>query len=141
MKKGIVVLFLSSFLIVIDQLSKYLIRQFGGFYICNKHLAFGLNVKHGFYLILLVLAVIIFLTISKFKIQNSKFQFKMQNYYFLVLILSGGLSNIIDRVYNGCVIDFVDLRFWPVFNLADVFIVLGVIMLILKFYQQPTTNN
>lgn len=43
----------------------------------------------------------------------------------LVLILAGGISNFVDRIYFGCVIDFIDLKFWPIFNPADIFISIG----------------
>ena len=43
----------------------------------------------------------------------------------LGLILAGGFSNFADRIYFGCVIDFIDLKFWPIFNPADVFISIG----------------
>jgi len=44
----------------------------------------------------------------------------------LGLVIGGSLSNLLDRVRLGYVTDFVDLRYWPAFNLADSFIVVGV---------------
>lgn len=44
----------------------------------------------------------------------------------LGLVIGGSVSNLVDRVRLGHVTDFLDLRFWPAFNLADTFIVLGV---------------
>ncbi|MDI7251490.1 MAG: signal peptidase II, partial [Actinomycetota bacterium] len=44
----------------------------------------------------------------------------------LGLIIGGALGNIVDRIALGAVVDFIDLRFWPVFNLADTAIVFGV---------------
>jgi signal peptidase II len=44
----------------------------------------------------------------------------------LGFVLGGSVSNLLDRVRLGHVTDFLDLRFWPAFNLADVFIVVGV---------------
>lgn len=49
----------------------------------------------------------------------------------LVLILGGALGNLYDRITLGFVVDFVDLRVWPVFNAADSFITVGGIMLAL----------
>jgi signal peptidase II len=49
----------------------------------------------------------------------------------LGLVIGGSLSNLIDRVRLGHVTDFLDLRFWPAFNLADSFIVVGVAILLL----------
>jgi signal peptidase II len=46
------------------------------------------------------------------------------------LLLGGSLSNLIDRIRLGHVTDFLDLRYWPAFNLADSFIVIGVAILL-----------
>ena len=48
----------------------------------------------------------------------------------LGLVVGGSVSNLFDRVVHGYVTDFVDFGFWPSFNLADTFIVLGVAVLI-----------
>lgn len=48
----------------------------------------------------------------------------------LGLVIGGSLSNLLDRVRLGYVTDFVDLRYWPAFNLADSFIVVGVGILV-----------
>jgi len=134
-------------LISIDQLTKYIIRFFGGFYICNKGIAFGMTLP-----VWLILALIIAIILSvgalslnyKFKnlafISNlpadrQGFKFSFSNYP-SIFILSGAISNLIDRLYYGCVIDFIDLRIWPVFNLADIFICLGAFLLILKLSKK-----
>lgn len=49
----------------------------------------------------------------------------------LVLILGGALGNLYDRIALGFVVDFIDLRVWPVFNAADSFITVGGVMLAL----------
>jgi len=46
------------------------------------------------------------------------------------LILAGGIGNLIDRVFLGGVIDFIDLKIWPIFNLADSFITIGILWLV-----------
>ena len=48
----------------------------------------------------------------------------------LGLVIGGSISNLVDRVRLGHVTDFLDLRFWPAFNLADSFIVIGVAVLL-----------
>lgn len=50
----------------------------------------------------------------------------------LLLVLSGAIGNIIDRVFRGYVVDFFEFTFfdWPVFNVADIYVVVGVILLI-----------
>ena len=63
----------------------------------------------------------------------------------LALISSGALGNAIDRVYFGGVIDFIDFFIynfhWPAFNFADIFITLGVILLLFDniFYKKNET--
>lgn len=47
----------------------------------------------------------------------------------LGLVVGGSLSNLVDRIRLGHVTDFLDLTFWPAFNLADSFIVVGVAVL------------
>lgn len=47
----------------------------------------------------------------------------------LTLILGGALGNLIDRLFLGYVIDFLDFRVWPVFNVADSMITIGAILL------------
>ena len=47
----------------------------------------------------------------------------------LCLILSGAIGNLIDRIRLGAVIDFLDFRIWPVFNIADSAITIGAILL------------
>ena len=49
----------------------------------------------------------------------------------LGLVIGGSASNLVDRVRLGHVTDFLDLRYWPAFNLADTFIVVGVAALLL----------
>jgi signal peptidase II len=47
------------------------------------------------------------------------------------LLIGGALGNLADRVRDGAVTDFIDLPLWPTFNLADVSIVVGVLLLLL----------
>ncbi|HAT73725.1 MAG: Lipoprotein signal peptidase [Candidatus Moranbacteria bacterium GW2011_GWF2_36_839] len=128
------------FLILLDQISKYIIRTKGGFYICNENLAFGLS-PHIIISAILLIALFLFIYNLKFKIinlksiSNLKFQisnYKTQSKIIALLILSGAIANIIDRLYLGCVIDFIDLKFWPVFNFADIYITIGVIILLIR---------
>ena len=125
-------------LIFIDQLSKYSIRAFRGFYICNKGIAFGIILPNWLILpiIIAIISFIGLLILNRFKNPDNKNftfnpNFKILDYP-AVLIFSGALSNLFDRLIYGCVIDFIDLGFWPVFNLADVLICLGVFFLIIK---------
>lgn len=59
----------------------------------------------------------------------------------LALIIGGALGNIYDRVMHGYVIDFIAFSFWPVFNLADIFLSVGVFLLILFYGKIHRTSN
>ena len=52
---------------------------------------------------------------------------------FLSLIIAGGISNTIDRVFRGFVVEFIDFNLLPVINIADIFIVIGWISFIAIF--------
>jgi len=58
----------------------------------------------------------------------------------LAMILGGALGNLTDRIFYGYVIDFIDLRVWPVFNVADSFITIGAAVLIINmlFGRRPS---
>ncbi|MEZ0536054.1 signal peptidase II [Caldicellulosiruptoraceae bacterium PP1] len=56
--------------------------------------------------------------------------------YSICIILSGALGNFIDRLFKGYVIDFIDFRIWPIFNVADIFISIGSILMIILFITE-----
>ncbi|MDX9913195.1 MAG: signal peptidase II [Candidatus Moranbacteria bacterium] len=122
-------IFLSSFLILVDQGVKYLIRHSDGFYICNKGISFGfLLPNYIFYPLVVAIFVVAFMYLLG-KINFKEFSL---NKIGIALILGGAIANLIDRYNHGCVIDFINLGFFPVFNLADIFITAGAIMIIIK---------
>lgn len=139
-------------LVAIDQLSKFIIRHSGGFYICNKNLAFGIGFGNWMIAFIVLFVLILFLNFKYQKTNHKqipnhkklflsfpKFEicdlFVFCNLGFVILI-SGGFSNILDRIKFGCIIDFINLRPWPVFNLADIFICLGAIILLAKLSKK-----
>ena len=98
--------------------------------VLNKGSAFGLF-KEGrlFFIASSVLAIIfILLYIWKHRIMGPLLSLG------LGLILGGAAGNLIDRLRFGYVIDFLDFRVWPVFNVADSAITVGVAILILKIF-------
>lgn len=50
------------------------------------------------------------------------------------LMLGGGIGNTLDRLFRGSVVDFIDLRFWPVFNIADMALTAGVACMLITMY-------
>lgn len=55
----------------------------------------------------------------------------------LMLLIAGGLGNFLNRIWHGAVVDFIDFSFWPSFNLADIYLTVGVFLLI-AFYGKIT---
>ena len=109
------------------------INSFLNFYLVwNKGIGFGLlSSDHDFfYNVVTILIVII-----NFVIIYMLFNEKGMKYYFLLIILGGSLGNLFDRFYYRAVPDFVDLNYngyhWFILNIADIFITIGIILLIL----------
>ena len=63
--------------------------------------------------------------------------------YFFIII--GALGNIIDRAINSYVVDFISLHYnsfyWPAFNFADIYITIGIIMLIITIFTKSNTHK
>jgi signal peptidase II len=57
------------------------------------------------------------------------------------LILGGALGNLLDRLFRGYVVDFVHVRGWPIFNVADVAICVGVGLLVLHAYRDRAAET
>jgi signal peptidase II len=53
------------------------------------------------------------------------------------LLAGGALGNLIDRIAEGAVTDFIDPPNWPAFNLADIEITVGVALLLLLYMREP----
>jgi signal peptidase II len=52
------------------------------------------------------------------------------------LITGGAIGNLISRIFYGYVIDFIDFRVWPAFNIADSAITIGAVMLVIYFWKK-----
>jgi len=86
----------------------------------NRGAAFGVFRDQVIYFILVSLIAIVVIALSLNK--NKK---PLVYNIALSFILGGAIGNLIDRVSLGYVIDFLDFRVWPVFNIADSFITIG----------------
>ena len=115
-----------------DQYVNIYINQFLNFHlIWNTGVGFGLfSSDTNFYynlITLLIILINVIILIMIFKSSNYKF-------FLLLIILGGSLGNLFDRIYYKAVPDFLDLHYndfhWYIFNVADIFITLGVICLI-----------
>ena len=142
------------FLISLDLLSKYLVFNYIDLYqfikitpffdithIHNFGVSFGLfsGIISSLYLILigsLVVCFVIYLLVNA--------QDKLEQWG-LFIIICGALANIIDRFINGYVIDFIYLHinqyYWPAFNFADIYISIGIIMILLNVLKKINKNK
>lgn len=102
--------------------------------ISNTGVAFSMFQNNNIFFICLVSLVIIFLIFFIYK--NKKELTKLQTHS-LLLILSGGIGNLIDRLFRGAVVDFIDVGYktvyrWPAFNVADSCVCIGVTLFIIS---------
>ncbi|OGY86632.1 MAG: hypothetical protein A2233_04305 [Candidatus Kerfeldbacteria bacterium RIFOXYA2_FULL_38_24] len=81
-------------------------------------------------LVIVVLLILLYLAYQEWRVQH------YGNVFFFLLIFTGAISNLLDRFKFGYVIDFINVPFWSVFNLADVYIVLGVFFLLINILQK-----
>jgi signal peptidase II len=122
----------------------YLTSYLNLYLIWNKGIAFGLlsmNESMIYNIITLIIGIIIIVILFMLW-RNDNIQ-----RYFLVLIVGGALGNLYDRIIYTAVPDFIDLHFngfhWFIFNVADIFITVGVLCLILVelFYNNKIINE
>ena len=96
--------------------------------VMNEGAAFGIAQGSG-YILLGISVVICLVVLGSIIFLKSKEEKVSPGFY---LVLSGGIGNIIDRLFRGYVVDFIDTPFIATFNVADSLIVIGVIWLIIE---------
>ena len=121
-------LLIGSIFIGLDQLVKFLLVYNSWEYSMNK----GLPFVGDDFLISIGLYILLFITLV-FLIFKTGLASKESLNIPIILVLSGVISNLVDRLLRGGVIDFIDVKIWPVFNLADIFITLGLVWLCFVF--------
>lgn len=135
--------------LLLDIVSKYLVSEFMIFnqsivvidnlfkltYVKNTGAAWSIFASNTFFIIFVSLLIIIALIYYIYKSNSLKF-FEKLSYS---LILGGALGNFFNRIFCGYVIDFIDLNIfdwnYPIFNLADTFIVSGVVLLLIGTWR------
>jgi signal peptidase II len=98
----------------------------------NTGIAFGLFKNHGAVFIIIPLIMIFLLVFNFYQYNYNNEKFSRLYVTAVSLILAGAIGNLIDRIFYGYVIDFIDFRIWPVFNIADSAITVGAFLLILQ---------
>ena len=139
--------------VLLDQLTKYLIAStmevgqsfsliedfLAITYVRNPGAAFGVLPYRTAFLIVVTL-IVVGLIVYFYHVLPASYTLLRLG---MALQLGGALGNLIDRVHNVFVVDFIDLKFFPpVFNLADLFIVIGVIIFLFAFWRiSPSLEN
>jgi signal peptidase II len=137
--------FLICFIVLIDQISKILIHAkinlyesiqiiphlLDFTYIRNEGIAFGINFASSKVIFIVFPILITFYLLSLLKDKEFDKPFYQIS---LLLIIGGAIGNIIDRIFRGYVIDFIDFHInnvhWYVFNLADSSVTIGLLFLL-----------
>lgn len=97
-------------------------------YVENSGIAFGIMNRYNSIIILvnIVLIVFLFVYVLGINIKTGKI------YGCLTFILAGSIGNLIDRIFYGYVIDYISILDFPIFNLADMLIVIGMILFVVE---------
>ncbi len=103
-------------------------------YVRNPGAAFGIFAHQTTFFIVISVLMIALIFFGRRLFSTRRFFVQLA----LSLQVGGALGNLIDRVRFGYVIDFLDFRIWPVFNLADVAIVAGMILLLLSLVGETS---
>lgn len=139
-------LVISASIIIVDQISKYLVTilmQTGqsvplikGFlhftYVLNPGAAFGMLPDKTLFFVIITVLVICLIIYYYQSLDDKHKLLKIA----LALQLGGAIGNLIDRLFRGgYVVDFIDFKIWPpVFNLADSALVIGITLFIIAFW-------
>ena len=139
----------AAIVLALDQLTKALVTSymsshgnqpvsvFGGAVLIdvvhNSGAAFGLFPNQTVLFVVIAVIIIAGLFVMYRRLSHGPIWLRIG----LGLVLGGALGNLTDRIRLGYVVDFVDLRWWPVFNLADSCIVTGVALMILTASVRP----
>ena len=101
----------------------------------NTGIAFGLFKDHGIVFIIIPVIAVILLIFNLYYYRQNDAVLIPSYIIGFSLILAGAIGNLIDRIMFGYVIDFIDLRVWPVFNVADSAITIGAVIVAFKCFQ------
>lgn len=149
--RGTQILLLAAlFVLLADQISKAVVRDYlatigtnslpilGGWvrlsYVENRGAAFGMFQNQGLFFVIVGVVVIAGILVGHRFIPTHQTPLALC----LGMQLGGAAGNLVDRLRIGYVFDFVDLTWWPVFNLADSAIVLGVVVLAYYLLTSPS---
>ncbi len=148
-----IILITALLVVALDQTSKVAVQRFlvdsgsssvpilGGLvrltYVENRGSAFGLFQNQTLFFIVIGVLVVAGILIGQRFIPAHRTTLAIC----LGMLLGGATGNLIDRVRFGHVFDFIDLTWWPVFNVADSAIVVGVLILVYQLLTSPAEEK
>ena len=143
--KNIKYILIGIFLVIIDQIIKYFMlgknitiisNLLSIDYRENRGGAFSI----GSFNIILIFSIILIIAILLYLIKNKD---NITNFIPLIFILSGSISNLIDRLFRGYVIDYINVNIFnfPIFNIADILIVIGCFLFIIQLFFKSFKLN
>ena len=144
-------LLVALLVIIFDQLTKYYVVSnfylgesvpvieniFHWTYILNPGAAFGMFEGSRWFFVVIAIGVLVGIWYMKDEINEGGWMMQ----YGAALFGGGAIGNLIDRARSGLVIDFFDFRIWPVFNVADIAICVGVAMILWTVLQMEFLTN
>lgn len=143
-----IVYILAILTIILDQVSKWYVQThfrigesipvipdiFHWTYIVNHGAAFGILMHQRWIFLLIVALLVTMLYLGRYRLAKAPLYARIGT----GTLLGGALGNGWDRLYLGGVVDFFDFRIWPIFNVADIAICVGVPLLILYFWSHES---
>lgn len=150
-KKTTFAIILVVFFVILDKILKYLALNgyfnqpfylignvFSLNFSKNYNIAFSLPASGPILIGLIIVIIIVLLYFLAYLIEKRR----ENNYLLLIFLIIGAFINLIDRIRYGFVIDYFDLKYFTVFNTADIMIVGGILGLILvNFKNKKATLN
>ncbi|QQS21038.1 MAG: signal peptidase II [Candidatus Moraniibacteriota bacterium] len=108
--------------------------------LCNPGIGFGIPIPQKFLLLSTLLGILMIASFLRIGIRDSSSWYKMRAVA-IALLGGGAASNFLDRLRWGCVPDFFPLFFFPAFNIADVGISLGAVLLLFTLFCAETNTK
>ena len=144
-KNKLYFIFITIIILLLDQLTKYLINTFTDFFYNKNLILFSIdyvknygaafNIFNGNRIFLSIVSIIISIILLYLILRKKNT--KEIDLYIYSFILGGSMGNGIDRIVNGYVVDFINLNFvnFPVFNIADISINIGFLLIMFSLFK------
>lgn len=145
---------IAAIVFALDQLTKFLVlkyipysqswsffpalaRIFRFTFITNTGAAFGMFPQLGSAFMVVAIVVVLAIILFYRHLPTDNIWIRLS----LGLQLGGAMGNLLDRMMHGYVVDFIDIGFWPIFNLADLSIVVGVTILAYFLWDEEENRD